>query len=81
MNIYNRAKTSHFLTLASLPTEVIKIVSPDEAAFCCAMLIGNGSLRFMGCLAILAHDKRLTSSNIPSLIPTIHHLKERKTQT
>lgn len=57
MNIYNRAKTSHFLTLASLPTEVIKIVNADEAAFCCAVLIGNGSLRFMGYLAILVHDK------------------------
>lgn len=32
MSIYNRAKTSHFLTLASLPTEVIKIVSLLEAA-------------------------------------------------
>lgn len=81
MSIYNRAKTSHFLTLASLPTEVIKIVSLHEAAFCCAVLIGNGSLRFMGYLAILVHDKWLTSSDIPSLIPTIHHLKEWKTQT
>lgn len=35
----------------------------------------------MGHLAILVHDKWLTSSDIPSLIPTIHHLKEWKTQT
>lgn len=57
MNIYNRAKTSHFLTLAFLPTKVIKIVNADEVAFCCAVLIGNGSLRFMGYLDILVHDK------------------------
>lgn len=57
MNIYNRANTSHFLTLVSLPTEVIKIVNADEVAFCCAMLIGNGSLWFMGYLAILVCDK------------------------
>lgn len=68
MNIYNRTKISHFLTLASLPTEVIKIVNADEVAFCCVMLIGNGSLGFMGYLAILVHDKWLTSSDIPSLI-------------
>lgn len=57
MIIYSRAKTSHFLTLAFLPTEVIKIVNADEVAFCCAVLIGNGSLRFMGYLAILVRDK------------------------
>lgn len=44
MNIYNRTKITHFLTLASLPTEVIKLVNADEAAFCCVMLIGNGSI-------------------------------------
>ena len=51
-----------------MPTEVIKLANADEAAFCCVMLIGNGSLQFMGPLAILVHDKGLTSSDIPSLI-------------
>ena len=57
MNIYNRTKITYFLTLASLPAEVIRLVNADEAAFCCVMLIGNGSLQFMGHLAILVHDK------------------------
>lgn len=68
MNIYNRTKITHFLTLDSVPTEVIKLVNADEAAFCCVMLIGNGSLQFMGHLAILVHDKWLTSSDILLLI-------------
>lgn len=57
MNIYNRTKISYFLTLATQSVEVIKVVNADEAAFCCVMLIGNGSLQFMGHLAILVHDK------------------------
>lgn len=57
MNIYNRTKITNFLTLASVPIAVIKLVNADEAAFCCVMLIGNGSLQFMGHLAILVHDK------------------------
>lgn len=68
MNIYNRTKITHFLTLDSVPTGVIKLVNADEAAFCCVMLIGNGSLQFMGHLAILVHDKWRTSSDILLLI-------------
>ena len=54
--------------LASLHAEVVRLVNADETAFCCVMLIGNGSLQFMGHLAILVHDKWLTSTGIPSLI-------------
>ena len=43
MSIYNRTKIAYFLTLASLPAEVVRLVNADEAAFCCVMLIGNGS--------------------------------------
>lgn len=68
MNIYNKTKITLFLTLGSVPAEVIKLVNADEAAFCCVMLIGNGSLQFMGHLAILVHDKWLTSSGIPPLM-------------
>ena len=68
MRIYNRTKITYFLTLASLPAEVVRLVNADEAAFCCVMLIGNGSLQFMGHLAILVHDKWLTSTGIPSRI-------------
>lgn len=68
MNIYNRIKITWFLTLAPLPAEVIRLDNADGAAFCCVVLIGNGSLQFMGHLAILVHDKWLTSSDILSLI-------------
>lgn len=48
--------------------EVIKIANANAVAFSCVILIGNGSLQFMGYLPFSLHDEWLTSNDVSSLI-------------